>query len=240
MQKSFELEKAITFANAAVYYPPTNKIHLRKKKREQGFWALKDVSFEINKGDILGIVGRNGAGKTTTLSLINGIIAPDRGSISTYQNTSSLLSINAGMVPELSGEKNIYLLGLILGIEIVKIKEKVAEIIEYSELGDFIYKPINTYSTGMKSRLGFATAIYLQPDILLIDEITGVGDRAFKKKSKKTIREKLQKNVTAVIVSHSESMIKELCTKALWIENGVSVAFGNPEDVVNEYVKATE
>lgn len=242
MQKlaSEKNQNAITFENVGVYYPSPVKNFLRKNASKKGFWALRDVTFEIQKGDVLGVIGNNGAGKSTTLSLISGIISQTRGIVETYGNSSTLLSINAGFSSTLSGRKNIVLLGLSLGIRRQVIMDAMDEIIAFSELDTFIDAPVETYSSGMKARLGFSTALMLKPDILLIDEVLGVGDRNFKRKSNEAIKEKLRGNSTAVVVSHSEKIILALATKALWIEKGKSMAFGDPEKVMKEYISFCE
>lgn len=225
---------AIQCENVGIYYPPANNIFVRKK-RNGGFWALRGVSFDVNKGDILGIVGANGAGKSTILSVIGRIIAPNTGSVNTFDHSAMLLTINAGLSPNLTGRKNIILSGLTLGISKKTIEEKMDEIIAFASIGEFIDKPVNTYSTGMKSRLGFSTAIYLEPEIFLIDEALGVGDQDFRKKSSEAIKKKLSKNVTAVVVSHNERTIKELCNRALLMEHGQSTASGTPDEIFKIY-----
>jgi lipopolysaccharide transport system ATP-binding protein len=226
---------AIQAKNVGVYYPPTNSFFSKKKKNKEGFWAIQDLSFELNKGDILGLVGPNGAGKSTAMSVIGNIISPDRGSINTFGHSVMLLTLNAGLSPNLSGRKNIFLTGLTLGISKEVISEKIEEIIAFADIGDFIDKPVNTYSTGMKSRLGFSTALYLEPEIFLIDEALGVGDKDFRKKSTLAMRKKLSKNVTAIIVSHNDETIRSLCTKAVLMQQGRSVAYGSPDEVLKIY-----
>lgn len=229
--------KAVEFSNVTVTYPRTIRRGFLKKSLSQGFTAVDNLSFSIDQGDVLGIIGKNGAGKSTSLSLVAGIIGPTSGEVNTFGNTSTLLSINAGFIPTLTGRKNIYLLGLALGIRKNVIGDAMADIVDFSELGDFIDKPVETYSSGMKARLGFSTAIMLEPDILLIDEVFGVGDRNFKKKSSDAITQKLKGNSTAIIVSHSENLIKNVCTKALWIEKGKLIQFGDPKEVINNYIE---
>ena len=184
MQKSPKSGPAISFEKVGMFYARRPNI-FRRRSEQDGHWALKEVSFTIDHGDVLGVIGNNGAGKSTTLALISGIIHPTRGTVNTYENKVALLSINSGFVSSLSGRKNILLLGLALGIRRSVIYDALDEIIAFSELSEFIDEPVETYSSGMKARLGFSTAIMLKPDILLIDEVLGVGDRNFKKNHRK-------------------------------------------------------
>lgn len=240
MQKSPDKHGiAISFDNVGMFYPRKPNI-FRRKPSEDGFWALRDISFEINHGEILGIIGNNGAGKSTTLALITRIIQETTGKVDTFDNKVALLSINSGFVTALSGRKNIMLLGLSLGIEKQKIIQVMDDIIEFSEIGEFINEPVETYSSGMKARLGFSTAIMLEPEILLIDEVLGVGDRNFKKKSSEVMKKKLSGHTTAIIVSHNENTILEHTHKSLWIEKGRKMAFGNSKEVMKEYISFCE
>ncbi|MCB0272852.1 MAG: ABC transporter ATP-binding protein [Bdellovibrionales bacterium] len=235
MQSLPNQETALEFSNVGVFYPSKTRLRSKIQKIQKGYWAIKDVSFSINKGDVLGIIGSNGAGKSTTLAVASSIMKPDKGTVNTFGNTVTLLSLSAGLVSNLSGRRNIYLIGLTLGIEEKVITEKIGRIIRFSELGDFIDKPVETYSSGMKSRLGFSISIILRPDIMLIDEVLGVGDKRFKRKSSKAIREKLSGEMTAIIVSHNLVEIEELCNKVLWIDDGVSRMFGTPQEVIQAY-----
>jgi lipopolysaccharide transport system ATP-binding protein len=240
MQKSpNKVGKAISFDHVGMFYPRRPSI-FKTFSSKDGHWALQDVSFSIDHGDILGIIGNNGAGKSTTLGLITGIIQETKGEVNTYGNKSALLSINSGFISSLSGRKNIILLGLSLGISKKTIMDAIDDIISFSELKEFIDEPVETYSSGMKTRLGFSTAIMLQPEILLIDEVLGVGDRNFKKKSSEAMKKKLAGHSTAVIVSHSERTILDHCNKCLWIEKGISMAFGDTKNVMNEYISFCE
>jgi lipopolysaccharide transport system ATP-binding protein len=208
---------------------------LKVKKRKE-FWALKDISLSVKKGEILGVLGRNGAGKSTLLSLLSGIITPNRGSLIRHTDKVSLLSLQTGFIPYLSGRKNILLSGMFLGIPKNVLEEKMESIIEFSELGDFIEAPVDTYSSGMKARLGFSTAIHLEPDIILIDEVLGVGDQAFKEKSSTYMREKIKNSqTTAILVSHSQKLVEEVCSRAVFIKDGAIAASGNVQDVFVEY-----
>jgi lipopolysaccharide transport system ATP-binding protein len=203
--------------------------------QKEKYWALQQVSFSLNKGESLGIIGRNGAGKSTLLRLLAGIIIPDRGKLINHGYSVSLLSLQAGFIQYLTGRENAILNGLILGFEKQEILDMMEEIHEFSGLGFFFDQPINSYSSGMKARLGFSIAFQLAPDILLIDEVLGVGDEAFRRKSSKKMKEKIRSNSTTVLVSHTPGTIKELCDRALWIEDGVTRASGSPDEVLLEY-----
>lgn len=205
----------------------------------QHFWALNEVSFSLNAGETLGIIGANGAGKSTLLRLIAGITEPDRGQIWRQKGISaSLLALNVGFKPELSGRENVVIGGLLLGLSLKKIRHLMDEIYAFSELGDFFERPVGTYSTGMRARLGFAVAIHADPDILLIDEVLGVGDERFKLKSHQAMQEKIRAKKTVVLVSHSMQAISSLCDRVLWLHHGRSVACGPTEQVIGQYLEA--
>ncbi|MCM3443790.1 ABC transporter ATP-binding protein [Metabacillus halosaccharovorans] len=200
------------------------------------FWALKGIDFEVKKGEVLGIIGRNGSGKSTLLKLFSGLISPDKGSyVLNGDQRPVLLSLGTGFQSELSGIENIYLNGLLLGQKKQDIDKRLEEIIEFSELGDFVYKPVRTYSSGMKSRLAFSIAITLDPEILLIDEVLGVGDAAFQKKCKDVILQKIKEERTVILVAHSSSLVKSLCDRVVWIHQGEQKAVGDTKEIVKEY-----
>lgn len=199
------------------------------------FSALKNVSFDLNKGDSLGVIGRNGAGKTTLLRLLGGITKPDKGTLTNKGYSTSLLSLQVGFDPQLSGRYNAILSGMLLGFRKKEIEEQLDEIIAFAELENFIDQPIKTYSSGMKARLGFSVAIHLDPDILLIDEVLAVGDEDFRKKSLAVMHEKLRSDKTIVLVSHQVNTVKQLCNRAVWIEEGITRAEGEAQHVLNEY-----
>ncbi len=230
---------AVLFENVGLFFPRKPKLFNRKDLTD-GHWALTDVSFKINHGDVLGVIGNNGAGKSTTLSLIGGIIRQTKGRVDTYGNRAAVLSINSGYVGSLDGRKNIMLLGLSLGVHKRVILEAMNDIIAFSELGEFIDEPVETYSSGMKARLGFFFFFMLEPEILLVDELLGVGDRNFKKKSSAVMKQKFAGHSTAVLVSHSEGTIRDLTNKALWIDKGRGMAFGESHHVVKEYIAFCE
>ena len=197
--------------------------------------ALRDVSFNLYQGDSLGIIGRNGAGKSTLLSLLGGIILPDSGRIFNNNVRTSLLALQVGFDPELSGRSNALLSGMLLGFRCEDVKANLDKIIAFSELGEFIDKPVKTYSVGMKGRLGFSIALEMNPDVILIDEVLGVGDIEFRKKSMAVMKEKLLSDQTFVLVSHSGQIVKNFCNKVVWIEDGVSKMEGNSSEVLDAY-----
>ncbi len=205
------------------------------RRQKDVFWAVKGLTFDVHKGEVLGIIGRNGSGKSTLLKLLSGLISPDKGEYIVRGKRPVLLSLGAGFEPELSGIDNIYLNGLLLGNKKQKIDELLEEIIAFSELGDFVYKPVRTYSSGMRSRLAFATAITLDPDILLIDEVLGVGDAAFQEKCKKKIMEKIEADRTVILVAHSANLVQSICDRVVWIHRGEQKKVGDTEAIVAEY-----
>ncbi len=232
---------AVTVKNLNIYYKDIKKFSIAKSGiknllNAKEFHAVKDVSFEIPKGQILGICGKNGSGKSTLLRAIAGIFSADTGTIDLHGNTISLLSIGVGFQRRLSGYENIFLSGLLLGYSEEQINEKLNEIIEFSELGDFIYKPVNSYSSGMYSKLAFAITAILETDIMLIDEVLSVGDVRFRQKSYNKMKELISdENRTVIIVSHSSRTLKSLCDRVIWINDGVLKGDGDPEEIVNKY-----
>jgi len=211
---------------------------LKNGNKKKEFWALKGLNFEVKRGEVLGIIGRNGSGKSTLLKILSGLIVPDKGEfIINGDQRPVLLSLGAGFEPELSGLENIYLNGMLLGQTKEQIDQKMDEIIEFSELGEFVYEPVRTYSSGMKSRLAFSIAITIDPEVLLIDEVLGVGDQAFREKSKKAILEKIKQNRTVIIVTHSASLVREICDRTVWIHLGEQKDIGTVSEIVPDYIK---
>jgi lipopolysaccharide transport system ATP-binding protein len=225
---------AITLQNVGVTYRSGLPLFGQRTVHQ----ALRDVSFEICHSESIGIIGRNGAGKSTLLRLLNGIIQPDYGTLTNHNAQTTLLSLTVGYDQNVSGRNNAILQGMLLGLKEAEIRSHLDEIIEFSELGTFIDEPIKNYSTGMKQRLGFAVAIHVKTDVLLIDEILAVGDAHFRKKSEKVMRDKITSGDTIVLVSHQASTVRELCDKAVWIDKGVVAAYGDAETVVAAYEKA--
>ncbi len=198
-------------------------------------WALRDVSFDVHPGETVGVIGRNAAGKTTLLKVLAGIIAPDRGSIKRLEINISLLSLQVGFIPHLSGRENAILSGMLLGLTKREALARLPNIIEFSELDGFIDEPISIYSAGMRARLGFSVAYYAAPEVLLIDESLAVGDKDFRVKSAAAIREIITSNHTVVLVSHDLDTIRRLCNRVVWIENGETLAVDIPEKVISSY-----
>ena len=234
-------EIAITVKDLHVYYRDMKRFSLKKgglKDKGSGkiFKAIKGVSFEVPKGEILGICGKNGSGKSTLLRAISGIFSADHGTINLHGNSISLLSIGVGFQKQLTGYENIYLSGMLLGYTKEQIDKKVDEIIEFSELGEFVYRPVRSYSSGMYSKLAFSITAILETDIILIDEVLSVGDVHFKEKSYNKMKELISSNDrTVVIVSHSTNTIVELCDKVIWLNEGVIKKEGDPAKIMEEY-----
>ena len=208
----------------------------RKKPHAQIFWALKEVSFKVHEGESLGIIGSNGSGKTTLLRVIGGIFKPDEGFIKVEGRVSTLLSIAAGFQPELSGLENIYLNGAILGLKREKIDAIIDDIVDFSELNSFIDVPVKTYSSGMHARLGFSIAVNIERDVILIDEILGVGDKGFREKCKWKMNQFKEQGKTIVLVSHDMEAIKGFCSRVILLDKGTVLGEGKPEEVIGQYV----
>ena len=201
--------------------------------RNSRYEALHDITFEVLRGETFGIVGRNGAGKSTLLGLIAGVLKPNTGTVKVLRRVSPLLELGAGFHPELTGRENIALKGVLIGLSRAEVQNKMEEIINFSELGEFIDQPTRIYSSGMLARLGFSIVASLDPEILLIDEILAVGDAEFQKKCLKRMEEFKCRGVTIVFVSHSQDQVKRICDKVLWIENQKVKMIGNTRDVLS-------
>ena len=236
------MENAVEVRDLHIIYKGLKKMSIKqsitkfKINRLETFEALKGITFNLEKGKILGIIGKNGSGKSTLLRAIAGIFAPDSGTIDLKGNSVSLLSIGAGFQNKLTGFENIILSGLLLGFSEETVRKKIPEIIEFSELGDFIYKPVRTYSSGMYSKLAFSISAILETDIMLIDEVLSVGDIHFREKSGKRMQEIIKdESKTVIIVSHSMGTIKDLCDEVLWINDGVMMEHGDTQTVCEHY-----
>lgn len=234
-------ETAIEVKDVRVAYRSMKSFSIRNspgglRQRRDYYEALRGVSFRIEKGKIVGIIGKNGSGKSTLLKTIAGVFSPDSGTVNTFGNRLSLLAIGIGFQSNLSGLENIYLSGLLLGFREKEIRDRLPEIIEFSELGEFIYKPVQTYSSGMYSKLAFSITAILDTEIILIDEVLSVGDINFREKSYDKMKEIIaDKNKTVLIVSHSNTSILELCDEVIWIHDGIVKEYGPAEQVVEDY-----
>lgn len=216
---------------------PTLVETIISKRAKEEFWALKKINLQIKKGESLGIIGPNGAGKTTLLEIMAGITTPTTGECITKGRLSSLISLTAGFQPDLTGEENILLNGLLLGMSKAEIKEKFQSIISFADLGDFIDSPLYTYSSGMTLRLGYSIVVHTNPDTLLVDEILSVGDEKFRKKSEKKMAEYLKEGKTLVLVSHNLDFVLDSCKMCCWLEKGRIVMAGKSRRVIKAYSK---
>lgn len=208
---------------------------IKNEIRYQEFWALRNISFRINKGDRLGILGLNGAGKSTLLKIIAGVLKSTEGEISVKGKIVPLLELGAGFDDQYTGAENIYLYGAVLGYPKDFINDKFNDIVEFSELGDFINVPVKNYSSGMKARLGFSIATIMDPEILILDEVLSVGDAKFRKKSEKRILDMFDKGITVLFVSHSIEQIRRICNRAIILDKGILIADGPVEEVCKLY-----
>lgn len=208
---------------------------LRGKLHYEEFTALDHVSFSVRKGETLGLIGRNGAGKSTMLKVISGILKPTEGSVTCHGNIVPMLELGSGFDMELTGQENIFLNGAILGYDEEFLKEKYDEIVEFSELGQFIHVPIRNYSSGMMARLAFSVASVVNPEILIVDEILSVGDAAFQEKSRARMTEMMGGGTTVLFVSHNMEQVREMCSRVVWLEHGTVKMIGSAKDVCGAY-----
>ena len=223
-------EPLMEFDNVGVRYRKSLKIF-----RKEGIWAIRNLGFSLYRGETLGVVGRNGAGKSTLLKLMAGIISPDEGRVITHASSVQLLSLQVGFLPHLSGRENAILSGILLGMRKQQVIDGMEEIIEFSELGEQIDQAVRTYSAGMKARLGFAVARLSDPEVLLIDEVLGVGDANFRKKSRAVMANRIRSDKTVVLVSHNEETVNEYCDRVIWLDGGQAQEIGETTSVVEHY-----
>ncbi len=211
-------------------------LHPRKKSYHKEFYALNDVSFEIKRGECVGILGKNGAGKSTILKIITGVLTPTSGKVTVNGRISALLELGAGFNPEYTGMENIYFQGNLMGFEREEMEAKVQAILDFAEIGAFIDQPVKNYSSGMFARLAFAVAISVEPDILIVDEALSVGDAAFQNKCMRRMIKIMEEGATVLFVSHDTQAINKFCTKAIWLKDGTKHMEGETEDVTNAYM----
>ena len=211
---------------------------LKRELMFQEFLALKNINFTVKRGESWGLIGKNGSGKSTLLKLISGIISPYQGNVTVNGSISPLIELGAGFDPELTARENIFLNGALLGYSKRFIESHFQEIVDFAELNDFVDVPIKNFSSGMSARLGFAIATVQKPDILIVDEVLAVGDFAFQQKCKERMEHLLSNGTTLLFVSHSIEQVKELCSKAIWIDNGEVRAIGDTYSVSQEYISS--
>lgn len=233
MKFNLGIEKNNSFKETFIRFFQFNK----NKNKTEDFWALKDISFEIKKGEVVGLIGSNGAGKSTMLKIVSGVMKPTKGKVITNGVVSPMIELGAGFDPELTARENIYLNGAILGYSKKFIDEKFEEIVEFSELRDFLDVPIKNFSSGMTAKLAFSISTIVEPEILIVDEILSVGDIKFQAKSKKKMMKMIKGGTTVLYVSHTLQSIRDLCTKVIWIEHGKMVMMGETKEVCDKYYK---
>lgn len=209
---------------------------IKHKLQYEEFYALRGVSFHVNKGEVIGIVGKNGAGKSTLLKVIAGILRPTEGSVAVRGNVVPMLELGSGFDCDLTGRENIFLNGAILGYSEEFLKERYNDIVEFSELGSFIDIPVRNYSSGMMMRLAFAIAAQVNPDVLIVDEILAVGDAAFQEKSYARMMELMSHGTTVLLVSHNIEQIRRLCDRVIWLDHGTVLADGDTNEVCDRYM----
>jgi len=224
------MSNVIELREAGVWYK--KKVSLFRTEKS---WGLRNVSLQVKRGETQGVIGGNGAGKSTLLKLLSGILDPDEGKVLRKVRNISLLTLGLGFLPNLSGRDNAVLSGILLGKTKDEMRNLLDDIIDFSEIGDAINDPVRTYSSGMRARLSFATALKADSDMILVDELLGVGDRQFRKKSTQAMKEQISSEKTVVIVSHNEELIKEVCDRLIWIDAGTIKAQGSVEEVRKQY-----
>lgn len=229
MRFNLGIEKNFSFKQAFI------NILSGKKKEKSYFWALNDISFEVKKGEVVGFIGNNGAGKSTLLKIIAGVMKPTKGSVDIYGNICPMIELGAGFDYDLTARENIYLNGAVLGYSKEFIDSKFNEIVDFSELKDFLDVPVRNFSSGMIARLAFSIATIVDPEILIVDEILSVGDIAFQQKSENKMKSMITGGTTVLFVSHSIEQIKNLCNRVVWLEHGKVVKIGPAKQVCEEY-----
>jgi len=239
------MEKAVIFEGVSVSYRvPKEKLSgikefairwMQRRLQYDIFWALSEISFQVNQGEVFGVIGRNGAGKSTLLKIVARILQPSKGRMLSRGRIAPLLEIGPGFHPELTGRENVFLNGALLGYSRVEIMSHMGDILEFANIGEFIDAPIRTYSSGMIARLGFSVATTIRPEILLIDEVLSVGDASFQEKCIKRMNTFRDKGTTIIFVSHDLNMVESFCERAVWLDHGDVVMTGPAGDIVRDY-----
>lgn len=233
MKFNLGIEKEFSIKQAFINFLSFKK----NKKSKENFWALKDVSFDVKKGEVIGLIGSNGAGKSTLLKVVSGVLKPTKGKVTVNGAISPMIELGAGFDAELTARENIYLNGSILGYSKEFLDEKFDEIVEFSELKDFLDAPVRNFSSGMVAKLAFSIATIVNPEILIVDEILSVGDIKFQEKSKNKMMEMIKGGTTVLYVSHDLSSIMELCNRVIWLEHGKVIKIGETKELCKEYYK---
>jgi len=233
MKFNMDIEKDFSIKQAFI-----NFFTKKKKKKTEYFWALKNVTFSVNKGDVVGLIGSNGAGKSTLLKVVSGVMKPTSGKVEVDGVISPMIELGAGFDQNLTARENIYLNGAILGYSKKFLDSKFDEIVEFSELKDFLDVPVKNFSSGMTAKLAFSIATIVDPEILIVDEILSVGDLRFQEKSKNKMMEMIKGGTTVLYVSHSLESIKDLCNKVVWLDHGQVVKMGDTKEICDEYYKS--
>lgn len=240
-QKAIEIENlSIKFNKSTERIDSFKEYLIRIVKRDlsyEKFWALKNVSLSIQRGETVGIIGLNGSGKSTLLKAIAGVLKPAEGNVRVYGSVAPLIELGAGFDPDLSARENIFLNGAVLGYSRKRMQELFEEIIEFSELREFLDVPLKNYSSGMQARLGFAIATSVIPDVLIVDEVLGVGDYKFQEKCHRRMESIISSGATVLFVSHSIEQVKQICSRAIWLKSGRVVMDGEVNQVCDEYMK---
>lgn len=230
MKFNLGIEKTFYLKEAFIRF-----FQFNKRKKSEDFYALKNISFKVKKGEVIGLIGSNGAGKSTLLKVVSGVMKPTKGKVIVNGVISPMIELGAGFDTELTARENIYLNGAVLGYSKKFLDEKFDEIVEFSELKEFLDVPVKNFSSGMTAKLAFSIATVVDPEILIVDEILSVGDIKFQEKSKKKMMELIKGGTTVLYVSHSLESIKDLCTKVIWLEHGEIVKIGDTEKICDEY-----
>lgn len=233
MKFNMDIEKDFSIKQAFI-----NFFTKKKKKKTEYFWALKNVTFSVNKGDVVGLIGSNGAGKSTLLKVVSGVMKPTSGKVEVDGVISPMIELGAGFDQNLTARENIYLNGAILGYSKKFLDSKFDEIVKFSELKDFLDVPVKNFSSGMTAKLAFSIATIVDPEILIVDEILSVGDLRFQEKSKNKMMEMIKGGTTVLYVSHSLESIKDLCNKVVWLDHGQVVKMGDTKEICDEYYKS--
>lgn len=234
MKFNLGIEKNFSVKQAFVDFFSFKK---KKKKKKDEFWALTDISFEVKKGEVIGLIGSNGAGKSTLLKIVSGVMKPTKGKVKVSGVISPMIELGAGFDMELTARENIFLNGAILGYSKQFLESKFDEIVEFSELKDFLDVPVKNFSSGMTAKLAFSIATIVDPEILIVDEILSVGDIKFQEKSKNKMLDMIKGGTTVLYVSHSLDSIRQLCDRVVWIEHGKMVKVGKTDEICDEYYK---